>query len=337
MKLKLSPESIYGYNVYGLILCGVVNDISTGYKFGQLSLRLLQKLNAYEFQAKTLCIVNTFINHWKTHAKDVLPYLLEAYKRSMETGELDYAAYSIFSYCYKSYLIGQELHELEIQMVTYTKSIEKLHQYNAIMMLKPYHQAVINLLGTNKTPYKFIGDVCDKKQLLPRLIQLNNRTSIFDLYSNKLILCYLFEQYNEAVLNATYTEHYLDSATAALGVPNFHFYDSLARLACYPDVSPYKQKRCLAKVKANQKKMKQWMHHAPMNNSHKFYLVEAEGFRVIGKDSLATDCYDRAIALAKENDYIHEAALGYELAAKFYLSQGKELIARAYMQYDARG
>ena len=41
--------------------------------------------------------------------------------------------------------------------------------------------------------------------------------------------------------------------------------------------------------------------------------------------------YDRAIALAKENEYINEEALAQELAAKFYLSWGKQAIAQTYM------
>jgi hypothetical protein len=32
--------------------------------------------------------------------------------------------------------------------------------------------------------------------------------------------------------------------------------------------------------------------------------------------------YDKAIALAKENEYINEEALAHELAAKFYLFMG---------------
>lgn len=168
--------------------------------------------------------------------------------------------------------------------------------------------------------------------MLPLLIAGNDRSSMFYLYLNKLILCYLFWQYIEAASNAAYTEQYLDGATALLAVPCFYFYDSLTQLALYPNAANSEQKRCLTKVLANQKRMKKWAHHAPMNHLHKFYLVEAERHRVLGKNALAIDCYDRAIALAKENEYIHEAALAYELAANFYLSKGKELSAKAYMQ-----
>jgi tetratricopeptide (TPR) repeat protein len=70
----------------------------------------------------------------------------------------------------------------------------------------------------------------------------------------------------------------------------------------------------------------------PNESLAQVYLVEAERYRVIGKDVLAMEYYDKAIALSKEHEYINETALAYELVAKFYLSKGKELTARAYMQ-----
>ncbi|MCZ0903815.1 PAS sensor protein, partial [Microcoleus sp. HI-ES] len=68
-----------------------------------------------------------------------------------------------------------------------------------------------------------------------------------------------------------------------------------------------------------------------MTHLHKFYLVEAERYRVLGENVRAIDYYDRAIALAKEHDYINEEALANELAAKFYIAWGKEQVAEAYM------
>jgi signal transduction histidine kinase len=84
-------------------------------------------------------------------------------------------------------------------------------------------------------------------------------------------------------------------------------------------------------VKANQKKIKKWAQFAPMTHLHKFYLVEAERYRVLDEKTKAIECYDRAITLAKENDYLNEEALANELAAKFYLGWGKEQVAQAYI------
>ena len=69
-----------------------------------------------------------------------------------------------------------------------------------------------------------------------------------------------------------------------------------------------------------------------MNTLHKLHLVEAERYRVLQKPVIAADFYERAIAGAKDNGYIQEAALANELAAKFDLNWGKEKAAAGYLQ-----
>ncbi len=43
------------------------------------------------------------------------------------------------------------------------------------------------------------------------------------------------------------------------------------------------------------------------------------------------ELYDRAIAGAKENGFFHEEALATELAAEFYFSQSRVMIAKDYI------
>jgi signal transduction histidine kinase/ActR/RegA family two-component response regulator len=99
-------------------------------------------------------------------------------------------------------------------------------------------------------------------------------------------------------------------------------------LANYSNVAASEQKNFLKKVAKNQKKMKNWANHAPMNFLHKYYLVEAERARVLGNYKDAREFYDQAIAFAQQNDFLSEEALAYELAAKFYLSKGLEKFAK---------
>ena len=91
----------------------------------------------------------------------------------------------------------------------------------------------------------------------------------------------------------------------------------------YPQADKEEQKQYLKKVVQNQKKMKKWAVHAPMNYQHKYDLVAAEKARVLGQNDRAMDLYDRAIAGAAKNGYIQEEALAYELAGEFYQSLGK--------------
>jgi predicted ATPase len=64
--------------------------------------------------------------------------------------------------------------------------------------------------------------------MLPLHQQANDRYAIFNLFFNKLRLCYLFDNYQQAVETATMAEQYLDGGTATFLIPLFHFYDSLA-------------------------------------------------------------------------------------------------------------
>ncbi|MEH2198159.1 trifunctional serine/threonine-protein kinase/ATP-binding protein/sensor histidine kinase [Nostoc sp.] len=87
----------------------------------------------------------------------------------------------------------------------------------------------------------------------------------------------------------------------------------------------------LLEAQTHQTILHQWAENAPMNHLHKWYLVEAERHRVLGKKAVASEYYDQAIALAKTHQFINEEALANELAAKFYLDWGKQRIAGEYM------
>jgi signal transduction histidine kinase len=110
----------------------------------------------------------------------------------------------------------------------------------------------------------------------------------------------------------------------------FYFYDSLTALATYSETAD--DTEVLNRVFANQTKLHHRAYHAPMNFQHKYDLVEAERYRILGNKVEAIALYDRAIALAKANGFIQEEALANELAAKFYLNWGKEKVAAGYMQ-----
>jgi PAS domain S-box-containing protein len=103
-------------------------------------------------------------------------------------------------------------------------------------------------------------------------------------------------------------------------------------LATYPESSALVQAEILKKVALSQDKMKQWSHYASMNHLHKYHLVEAEKARVLGQLLEAEEFYEQAILGARDNEYLQEEALAYELAAKFYLFRGREKFAQTYMK-----
>jgi predicted ATPase/signal transduction histidine kinase len=331
MQYGNAAASAFGYAWYGLIECGILGNIETGYKFGQLALQVLEKFQSKEFKARTFFIVQTFINHWHQSLQDTIAPLIEAYQVGLETGDIEYAAWASYTCSFHGYLMGQELTELEKQMGDYAEVYSNFRQEKPQTYINSFRQAILNLLGSTN-PSCLSGAVYDAQTIRPLQEQAGDRTGLSFSYANELILCYLFENYTEASEAAIKAITYLDGVTSAAIVPIVYFYEALTQLILYPTATATEQKQILKKVTSHQKKLKKWAHHAPMNHQHKFYLVEAERHRILLQKNKAMELYDRAIYLAKENEYIQEEALSNELAAKFYLDCGKEKIAQVYMQ-----
>ncbi|MBW4519364.1 MAG: AAA family ATPase [Scytolyngbya sp. HA4215-MV1] len=326
------PISIYGYVDYGLILCGVIGDIPSGYDFGQLALQLLAQSQVTPFKCRAWYVVYTYIQHWKTPLQESIPQLQEAYQSGLETGDIETTALSAAAYCYYAYWAGQELIELADTIEAYRQTIGQLKQTTSQLYLEIYQQTVFNLLGRNEVPVQLRGTVFNEAVSRPRLQAANHRTALFYLHFNQMVLGYLFGDYQQAAQDSLLAEHHLDGGIGTFMVPLYSFYDSLVQLARCRNASEEAQRQILDRVEMHQGKLKGWATHAPFNHQHHWQLVAAEQYRVLQQQAEAIEHFDLAIAGAQANGYLQDEALANELAAKFYLDWGKEKVAAGYMQ-----
>jgi PAS domain S-box-containing protein len=324
-------SSLY-YACYGLVLCGVVQDIELGYEFGKLALNLAEQLNTKKGNAKTLMFSSVHIMHWKVHLRNIIPMLADAYQNGVETGDFESAGYAAYFVCHNSFLAGEELTQLEQKTATYSKAIDQIRRASPSNWLAILWQTILNLLDRSLNPSRLVSRLCNEEEALPHAIAVKDGIAIQMLYLHKVILHYLFEEYHQAIQTAILARQYFEEMTAITVLPVFCFYHSLALLSLSFDASYSEKVAWLNCVNTNQEKMQKWAEHAPMNYLHKFYLVEAEKARALGQFLEAEEFYERAIATAAENEYIQEEALAYELAAKHYLVRGRSKIAQTYMK-----
>ncbi|NJK37685.1 MAG: AAA family ATPase [Oscillatoriales cyanobacterium RM2_1_1] len=323
--------SAFAYSWYGTILCGVLLDIETGYQFGQLAIQVQEKLNAKDMRCRVMFMVNCFMRHWKDPIHTTIAPLQEAYQAGLETGDLEYASWSAIVRAEHLYCVGRSLPELEPDLKIYAEAISQFKQNNALVYINIYRQAVENLLGKSANPTELSGNCYSEQTDLPVQIEAGDRTGLAFSYATQLELCYRFGNLTKALEKAGLAKQYEEACAGLLVTVPLYFYDSLTRLAIYPDVSPSQQKQMLKRVAANQKKMKIWAQFSPENHQHKYDLVEAERQRVLGEKNQAMELYDRAIANANVNQMVNEESLANELAAKFYLDWGKEKVAQDYL------
>ncbi|MEH2357550.1 ATP-binding sensor histidine kinase [Nostoc sp.] len=326
-----SSFSAIGYGYYGMILCGMTGEIDFGYEFAQLAHLLLEHFNAKELKSRVYVGIYCCVWHWKEPLNNSLPFLREGYEVGLETGDLESAAICGFIYISYCWFLGKELSDLSRESAAFRDQLKQLNQEGLTSHLTVFQQPILNMLGNSAEPWHLTGNAFNREEIVPALQRSGDQTALYYFYANQLGLCYMFGKFELAIEAAIAAENYIGGATGLFIVPLCYTYDSLANLAIYSQVCEAQQQHILQRVAKNQEKMKKWADRAPENYLHKFYLVEADRYRVLGQKSEAIDLYDRAITLAKEHGYTQEEALANELAAKFYLNWRKEQIAQSYM------
>ncbi|MEQ8758046.1 MAG: AAA family ATPase [Coleofasciculus sp. G1-WW12-02] len=332
VKYGNAPLSAFGYACYGCILLDRQQNFEAGYQFGKLALSLVDQFNAQQVKCKVLEVLGAHNLHWKEHFSQTVPILIEGYHSGVETGDFEFAGYCAFYTCDHLYFSAVELTQVEQEIATYNQAVRQIRRESPFNWTAIFLQAVQNLRGQGENPTQLTGKAYNEEKSLPRALAANDRTELHLFYLNKLILCYLFGEFEQAVKNAVLAEQYLNGVTAMIVIPIFYFYDSLAHLAIFSEATSAQKEALIDRVNANQEKMQIWAKHGAMNQRHKFDLVGAEKARVLGEVVTAMELYEQAIKGARDNGYIQEEALAYNLAAMFYQNRGMDKFAHTYIK-----
>ncbi|MCP5003761.1 MAG: AAA family ATPase, partial [Planctomycetes bacterium] len=320
------------YAFYGSFVCCFEGRTDRGYQFGSLSLDLIDKFQYRENEAKALVIFNLLTKHWKRHLIDTCESLRKAYKIGIQTGDLEYASSSALVYCYYLLPSGCELGTVESELAKYQEVASKLKKEATLKRIKLNRQYVSDLMSRSSDTGIFTGQFFNEEEMLPILEKSKDKRTIAMFYMHKVVLYYLFEDFSQSLESVKMANRFSKVLWGDYSISTLNFYYSLVLLSLYPEATRQDRRNYLKTILSNQKKMKKWAHHAPMNHLHKYYLVEAELSRVKGNDKKAMGLYDKAIAQAREDEYINNEALANEVAARFYLSRGREEGAIHYMK-----
>jgi diguanylate cyclase (GGDEF)-like protein len=332
LNLGNAADSAFAYSVYALILCAAEGRYDDGDAFGRLAIDLMERLKAHHFKTKIYLDVYLFVHHWKHPLRETLKPLLEAYRSGLEQGDLLFTALSAHVYCHHTLFSARYLPETDQEFSIYRKAIARLDQQAVLHWTEIFHQTVLNLMNGNGDPLMLEGEAFSETEMAHLCQEENDKTICFLYGFNKLILCYLFGAYDQALTHAEKAENYLHSVMGIIHVPLYRFYASLTRLALAESAGDEQRRTLLAAVDAALNEFKSWAESAPMNYAHKYLLMEAERWRVLAQPEKAEACYDEAIGLAAENGFIHDEALANELAGRYYLDKGRRKIARLYLR-----
>lgn len=323
--------SSYMYASYGIILNGLFEDFKSSFAFGKLALDLNNKFEDKKYVPATRFLVGTFLNPTQNHLRTSIEILQNGFEMGTSTGDFINAVFCQGMMFTDKYMTGYNIDELREENKGCLDYVAKIKSHNRGFIFVAFKQIFAALKGETYNPSTLQTDDFNEEAFFQMLRDNNFLITLYFVLTFKMQLCYLFENYEQAIEFGQRAEEF---TFCVLGQPmrlENDFYHALSLAANYSWKDHATQKKYLKKIKSLMKRMHTWANAVPSNFMHKYLLIRAELARIEGDKETAVEMYDTAISSAKDNAYIQNEGIANELFAKFFLSQNRAHIAKQYL------
>jgi predicted ATPase/signal transduction histidine kinase/tRNA A-37 threonylcarbamoyl transferase component Bud32 len=323
LKYGMAKETPYVLAFYALVRL-LMGDVSGAYQLGETSLELTEKeVGNKAIRGRSAAFVSIYTSGQRHHFKHVSKKMMDIYPVLLNVGDFEYAAYMLTN---SIMCINRTDTELSLVREKAQANLDGVIQLKQSILTPPltleiaYNDA---LLGKNKNPAAIEIDL---QKLFKGHQEGTRKLFTWQIDIKNVILSYLFEDYDNILQHVKDCEE----KQINLNVPMTYvisdtlFYFPLAYLKLHErSKKSNRQKEFMKKAKQYIETMKSWAEFGPVNFLHKYYLLLAELSRVTDDFKKAAEYYEKASEKAYENEYVNEAALINELAAKFYMNNNQ--------------
>ncbi|MBK9263929.1 MAG: AAA family ATPase [Polyangiaceae bacterium] len=327
-----TEESCFAYSVYGLMLVSIFEDIPAGYEFSEMSLRLNEKLDDRKLRGTLLHLHGDHIHFWRKHFSTGFPILQQAFRACLDVGDLVYAGFLAFETVWQYIENGESLDDVLESSRKYAAFARQSHNDAVYETIRFEQQFVAAFQGMTQGLSSFEDGEFDEASSLQVITRATFGCGIVFHDIMKQIMAFHAGEHEAALELAMRAAANLGAAMAMPIEATYHFYLALTLAALHPKRTEEQQREILSKLDHLRQKHALWADNCPQNYQNRHALVCAEIARIQNRDMDAMRLYDQAIQSAHDNGFVHQEALAYEIAAKFYESRGFDLNAHAHAQ-----
>lgn len=327
-----TAASTYAYACYGIILAGVVGDIPGANAIGELAVRLVERFNAKEFEARTKYIVACYVRHWSRSSLETWEQFLPVYRIGLETGDLEFSGWALMMGFFHGFFSGRPLEEMEAEAERAVGAIGKVQQRTALGYVLAGRAAVRALLGKSPDP-RALDDAAvgfDSEAKCAEHQAAGDAFGVADLLFLREFLATLFEDIDAAEATAARLEPWLPSMVSTIHVPSQVLIDTLWRVRRAESLEGEAQGALLARAEAQAAQLARWAEFAPMNHRAKSLVAQGEIARVRGDGAAARRALRGAVEAARASGNLFEESLALELMARFWERDGEPEAARGW-------
>ncbi|AKT38393.1 trifunctional serine/threonine-protein kinase/ATP-binding protein/sensor histidine kinase [Chondromyces crocatus] len=331
LRCGVGRHTSFGYALFGSLLLAR-NEIDEACRLGHVALRIADRSANCEFRSQTYYVAGYHLVHVERHLRDLAEMLSNTHRFALEAGSLFFSAAAAQGLCLARFLSGEDLSPLLADMEGYARLCERLQQPMVCDWLRLYIQVSLNLIGKTGDLTMLRGPAYVEAERVPHQRATGDAGGMSHYHFCKMLLHYLFGEHDHAAASADTLASYPVGSEHSLAATFIAFIQSLSYLALYERAENGDRERKLGFVAQSLVKIEQWCKHHPPNYEHKLLLISAERARVLGDHEAARAAFTRGTELADRSGYRHEAAIGHELAGRFYILRGEHKLARKHLR-----
>ena len=321
---------------FAVLLCGPLNDIDRGYRFGKLALELVDGYGLDEARPGAMKSFFARVHHWTGPLQESIAPLRTAIRLGLDHGDPTTAGRAALAYCMHLFFLGEHLASVEEQCVRNGALIDKLGLSEHVAVLDLVRIRLHGLMGTEREALDPMSEARSERERAASALAAFERIGTMSLrfLGNvcELFHAYLFGDFARALERAEQAAQQVVGTISQFAVAEHNCFHSLTLLALCDQAAEAERRNYLHRVAANQSQMAIWAHHGPLNVQFRYDLVAAEQARVLGQREEAAALYDAAIRGATERGALHFEALSLERMAVLQRALGDVQSAEEYLR-----
>jgi predicted ATPase/signal transduction histidine kinase len=319
---------------FAVLLCGPLNDIERGYRFGKMALELIERLGIEEARPSAIKSFFARVHHWMAPLQESIAPLRTSIRIGLDHGDPLAACRGALAYCMHLFFLGEHLASVEEQAVRSGELASNLALPEHATVLDLLRLRLRGLMGNERRVFEVMSEARNERERTATALAAFERVSspslLFLGNFYEMVHAYHFGDLERALGRAQQAVQHRTGVTGHFVVAEHNCFYSLTLLALCEGASDARRGEHLNQVAANQAQMAIWAHHAPANFQFRYDLIAAEQARVLGQYEEAIELFDAAIRGAAERSAIQFEALSLERMAAMQRALGDAQSAEEY-------
>jgi predicted ATPase len=321
--------SCCGYAWLAIMVGSVFGDYRSTRRFGHLSVDLVEQRALVAFAARVYNVFAAGVVPWTQHISAGPRYLRRSLEFAGKTGDVAYSAYSYMHLNSHLLACGEPLDKIQAAVLTGLSFVRRA-RFGLIVAQHTIHlQLTRTLRGLTRKFGTFNDESFDEEAFEQHLAKNPSLSYAACWYwVRKMQACVWANDPAAALVASANARALLWTSRVVIEHAEYHFYGALARAAsCQEAMGPH-----FTALVEHHRQLEKWADVCSENFADRSALVAAEIARLEGRQLDAERLYERAIRLARDQGFIQNEGLAFELASRFYAAGGFDLIARTYLR-----